>query len=354
MSGKLKIEAMVLREGSIPALLLILLFVLAVITIRAIADPMGFLMGVMTPSIEKLSGPELEAFLRLQTFKVEITQPYQLDWAGDFLTLPAEFEALVNGKPVRFEVDTGSTNDVSIPPEVAIAAQIPIVKQEEPEATAYGFIDSYSGVIASLKIGEIEIKNVPVHIEGARVIWKLFGIIPIGRASPPTLGFPFLQRVVAAMTLDPQQHTITLWNRASEIDVATARMVPFEVVSDQIALEAFVEGKGPYKFMLDSGNPFDIVVVVSEDLASELKAVKKMTKITQIADARFKFPIKELRFSQMEFKNILGVAAAKEHPVSVLGQFFDGVIGMGLFKNQRITIDFRNQKLYFEGLEAKR
>lgn len=302
---------------------------------------------IIIPKIQRLSREELEAFIKLKALPSPYGEHYRITWDGNCLRLPMGFKALVNGVPVRFEVDTGSTHDISIPPEVAIAAQIPI-KQEEPEATAYGFIESYAGVIASLKIGQIEIQNVPVHVDGARVIWKLFGLIPIGRASLPLVGLPFL-RHFPAVTLDLQQQEITFWNQT--LDPDTPQLVPFSVVSDQIAVEAFISGRGPYKFTLDSGLPFALVVIVSEQLANELRVKKQITKITQIVDPRFRFSIKELQFGQVELKNISGVAVAKELPVSVLAQSFDGVLGIGLFKNQKVVIAFEQQRIYFESLK---
>jgi len=291
--------------------------------------------------------------MKLKILPAPSGQPYQVERPSvDRLTLPDEFDVLLNGVSVRFEVDTGSQHDVLIPPEIAIAAQIPILKEEEPGATAHGFMEMYSGIIPSLTIGEMEIKNVPVHIRGGRAVWKLLGLIPVGRALPPTLGLPFL-RHFTAVSFDPRQRTITFWNRTPEFNVTAAKLVPFDVVADQIALDAIVEGRGPYKFMFDSGLPFDIIVIVSERLANELGARKRMTRITQIVDPKFKFLIKEIKLGEVELKNIFGVAASKELPVSVLAQFFDGVMGMGFFKDQRITIDFQRQELHLEKNKAK-
>jgi hypothetical protein len=331
-----------LYDGSLWVVLAIILLGMLLLVLRVAMNPLS----VMTSEVERLSGRELEAFIKLKMLPAPSGQLYRVEHPlVDRLTLPDEFEVLLNGVPVRFEVDTGSQHDVIIPPEIAIAAQIPILKEEEPMATAHGFMETYSGIIPSLTIGEMEIKNVPVHIMGGRAVWKLFGLIPVGRALRPVLGLPFL-RHFTAVSFDPRQRTNTFWNRTPELNVTAT--VPFDVVADQIALEATIQGRGPYKFMFDSGLPSDTIVIVSERLANELGANKKITKITQMVDPKFKFPIKEIRLGEVVLKDIFSVAVGKELPVSVLEQFFDGVIGIGSFKNRKLTIDFQRQKLYLE------
>lgn len=321
---------------------LFLAIILLGLVVQIVTNPLGLWLSLWTSEVQTLSGKELEELTKLMTLPAPTGEIYQIKWDKDRLTLPHEFEVFVNDKPFRFKVNPGTTNDVVIPPEVAITAQVPIVKQERSRG------DSYSGVIASLKIGELEIENVPVRVRGSRVIQKLFGLIPFQQTVSPLLGFSFLRRF-AAVTLDFPQRTITIWNRTPEID-PVAKTVPFAVAMEMIELPVLVNGQGPYRFMLNLGLSLDVAVILSEQLAQELNVKRRITKITQMHDARFRFPIEELEFGEVKLEKISGLGVDKEFPMSALALFFDGILGVGFFRDQRVMISFEQQKLYFGGV----
>lgn len=100
------------------------------------------------------------------------------DARGHFLTIGS-----VNGTPVRFMVDSGASQ-VVLPVNDARRAGIDYVKgQPGITSTANGPVAVYRLTLASVKVGELELKNVKAEVNEAPITEALLGMSFLGRVS---------------------------------------------------------------------------------------------------------------------------------------------------------------------------
>jgi len=115
----------------------------------------------------------------------------------------------------------------------------------------------------------------------------------------------------------------------------------FKMLGNKIFLETFLNGKGPYQFMFDSGasgiGRLDIVVVKSLQLkdAGEVEnSDGHNTKTEKLAG------LDSIRVGDVKLKNVK--IMYRDYNLNPGQTRVDGIIGIDFFKNYVITIDFPN------------
>ncbi len=162
------------------------------------------------------------------------------DARGHFLTIGS-----VNGVPVRFLVDSGASQ-VVLPEREAEHAGIDYLRgQRGATMTANGPVTVYRLTLASVKVGELELKNVAAEVNAAPMTEALLGMSFLGRVSMQRDG----------------QHLTLAQRDASQVDNVAASAAADKsgharVVMKQQQGHFFASGSingGPVNFMVDTG-----------------------------------------------------------------------------------------------------
>lgn len=135
---------------------------------------------------------------------------------------------------------------------------------------------------------------------------------------------------------------------------AQAKSAPLELLrSGHIAVQVRVNGKGPFRLVLDTGSP---LTFISNRAARELGLVTpakpNQPKPAQVGGMTIPVPIvlKSLAVGETEVKDLN--AMILDHPiVEALGGFvgrLDGIVGFSFFARFHTTIDYLNGRVAFE------
>jgi len=304
------------------------------------------------PVIEPISPAQLQRLQALQTSAdVPESEQYQIAGSASRATVP--FHAIhansvqVNGIRASLFFDTGSPGTM-IPADVAIRANVPLTSDPpEKDRFPWGEVTVYRAILPSLKIGSLEIKNVPVGVLADKVIFKLGGIFPLSNFGG-LVGLDVMKHF--ALQLDLGHDKLTLIRPTSETKAVLQGLpsVPFELVKEKITVRATIEGQGPYQLFIDTGAGINRVIV-SEKVGQDLKIPQIATDVKMILSKKSSFSIRSFQLGPIEFHDLVGVAISKEIPLSE----FDGVIATEIFKGYTLIFDFTDNKLYLKNLGAK-
>lgn len=126
--------------------------------------------------------------------------------------------------------------------------------------------------------------------------------------------------------------------------------VPFELITTQhIVVQVKVNGKGPYRLILDTGAPDSLV---SNRVAREarLRPVQEAQPALPIFGARGQFRIDSLEIGGLKAEDLS--AMVLDHPavtaISGIAGPVEGILGFTFFARYRMTIDYERKRLSFE------
>ena len=130
-------------------------------------------------------------------------------------------------------------------------------------------------------------------------------------------------------------------------DPVSLGLIPLK--SKHFAIEVNINGKGPYKFMLDTGSS---VSVISQKLASKLKLVKtKQVKYTR-NDKKYNanlYNVPELSLGDVHLYDYDMLAYPEPSFISYMKKEFhediDGILGVGAFYHYLLTLDLPEQNI---------
>lgn len=128
---------------------------------------------------------------------------------------------------------------------------------------------------------------------------------------------------------------------------AAAVRVPAEVVADFFIVEAHVAGKGPFRFLVDTGSS---VSLVSPALAATLPAAGSLA-VTNASQNRATLPgvvVPRLELGRAIFSDVSAAVFDFGDLSRQLGRRVDGVIGFPLFRHVVFTIDYPARQLVID------
>jgi len=128
--------------------------------------------------------------------------------------------------------------------------------------------------------------------------------------------------------------------------------VPFELVDNRIFVGVWIEGKGPFRFLLDTGGYGGISVETAKRIGAKLgseaeargagegvvKAWETVFKEMRIGNGRTGLVLKDLEFHAFDFSDTRHVFGSET---------FDGFIGLPVFSQAVVRVDYGKRLLTF-------
>lgn len=124
--------------------------------------------------------------------------------------------------------------------------------------------------------------------------------------------------------------------------------VPMTLTSGIPEVEVRINGRGPFRFILDTGaSSLTVSQELAERLALPTVTSTKITSVTPVASVDLGHPrtVRELRLGSAVFQNI--DAAAADLSSLQMGQL-DGILGISVFADCRLTLDYPAKRIVLE------
>lgn len=169
----------------------------------------------------------------------------------------------------------------------------------------------------------------------------------IGNEIDGNVGYPFLKHL--RITIDYRRNTLSV--SRSQRDREDPRAFDFDLGSPKplILISTKVNGKGPYRFAVDTGAGSTIV---SKEIARDLSLSQGARIPIQGAGgpaAGFLTELSSLEFGNVSLRDVTAVAAdvfaSLRKPV---GGELDGIIGHNVMRQFSVTIDYPMKRMRFE------
>jgi predicted aspartyl protease len=253
---------------------------------------------------------------------------------GHIVLLPV----VVNGQgPFDFALDTGAPTTVVEP---AFAKRAGLERLANADAIgAAGPTSASAARVESLAVGDARVTSMRIG-----VVDKFSALRAISPTVVGSLGNDFLHHFV--VDVDYAHETIVCRNPSGTEDRDDA--IPF-VEQRLLFVKAFVNGKGPFDFAVDTGAE---VSIVSPDLVTELELLTRPAPaLTGVGGAS---PAIEARATTLDTLDVSGrhyagfdvaVASFFDPLRAVVGIPFRGVLGYQFFAGKTVRFDFPRHKL---------
>lgn len=255
-------------------------------------------------------------------------------------------EGSVNGAPpVRFFLDTGASFGFSA--ELAERAGVRDLAAKEA-GQAGRKVTLHLGVVDSLQLGGVELRNVPVTWHDARMPRVPEGPQPEG-AIGTTIFYQFLS------TMDYKDGSLILRQKTpaqlqkfqEEAGEAGAATMPFWMAAHHLFAQGGLNGRGPMLFFVDTGGP-GFGVATTESLAAEVGETVDSSHPRQFGTWQvFPFTMSEVALGSVVRRGVPGLAGSQMTGRAV-DRGFDAAatITHEFFRPLAITFDFGNMTLY--------
>lgn len=258
--------------------------------------------------------------------------------ANPLLLVPVQ----INGHgPYEFILDTGASMCL-LTPEVAQAAGVFITASKKAQG-AGGTLDVSLGMLPSLELGGLQVHELQV---GATDELQKIGA-RIGAKVDGNIGFNLLKDF--RVTIDYRTNQLRLERPA---EPARAVGMPFELSAKKplILLPANVNGKGPFRFVLDTGASATVLsrrTAAAAGLQTGPAACDATGAGGNISTASAR--VGSITVGAQTLQNLDVIVVDFLEPLSrVVGTQLDGIIGYNFLREFRVVIDYLNESLYLE------
>lgn len=284
--------------------------------------------------------PEESKIARLKEGPVRV--PFQFT-SNEILVM-----ASINGLPNKlFIVDTGATQ--SIVDTACFKDIAPNTSEEIAITTGSGAMKMGFAQLKSFQIGDIVINDVPVAIADLSRFSQFLAVKPQG-----LIGANILKRFLITIDYDKRELVLQDPDRGRPPQEAVVVESKPSLGVSGLAVEGVIDGKLKLSFLIDSGAAFNHVAEsLIKDLTTEPLlpvGVIKGLDGTPVRTGAIRFKSLELGKLKID-EPVFSVAPSKQNDDSPRGIISGGalaIIGNPLLSRYRVTIDYRNQRIYFE------
>lgn len=136
---------------------------------------------------------------------------------------------------------------------------------------------------------------------------------------------------------------------AGSVAIAAPTVIPMELSVGRPSIEMKLNGKGPYKFLFDTGSGAELVL--DQSLATELALTPTGTQ--RIGDPNSPEAIEaqvvnvaSVAVADLSLTDVKGICWKRE--AMGISDFPRGVVGLGLFRDRVVTLDYPAKKMIVE------
>lgn len=256
--------------------------------------------------------------------------------------------ASINGLPGKlFIVDTGATQ--SIVDTQCFKDIAPTTSEEIAITTGSGAVKMGFAQLKTFQLGEVVLQDVPVAIADLSKFAQFLTVRPQG-----LIGANILKRFLITIDYEKQELLLRDPDKVKPPEDAIVVDTKPSLGVSGLAVEGVLDKKLKLSFLIDSGAAFNHV---SESLIKELTqtpllpvGVVKGLDGTPVKTGATRF--QNLTIGKLSIDDpIFSVAPSngnEESPKGILSGGALAIIGNPLLSQYRVTIDYRNQKIYFE------
>lgn len=261
----------------------------------------------------------------------------------------------LDGQPEKvFLVDTGATQ--SIVDSDAATGLKTTTGDDFSITTGSGSMKMSYADIKSFKLGEIILSHVPVAVTSMARFANVLQYKPAG-----LIGANVLKRFAITIDYDRQQLILQDPDKFTPPPDAVAVDTKPSLGTSGLALDGTLDNKLDLTFLIDSGAAFNHVSesLIKEKFPEPILPVGTIKGLdgTPVNTGAVRF--KTLKFGKLTFNNpVFSVAPSPPSNDTTQGGIISGgaiaIIGNPLLAHYRVTIDYRNQKLYFEQSQERK
>ncbi|MFC1528579.1 retroviral-like aspartic protease family protein [Candidatus Latescibacterota bacterium] len=289
-------------------------------------------------------------------------KPYEIVQGVSKTTLKANYKSgrlipkvQINGsKETGLAIDTGANISLLLP-GYAKKYKIRRLTHKGKMSTQIRVYSVNTGVIDSLRLGDIVIRNVPVLIPDSKLLRiNLF---------LQNLFFPWkrIKGVIGLPVLKNFDVTIDFRNDKIELSLPGKRKEPekyhgdFYLIDGLIQYPVYINCKAKANLLLDTGDYRRYIKTSKRGFESLEKKDVKTTWGLKTHPLFMLLPEKRIKRANVTMGNYLlkNVEIRKKKPLR-LPASMDGIIGNGILENFKISIDFINMRLDLEPYEKSR
>jgi len=122
---------------------------------------------------------------------------------------------------------------------------------------------------------------------------------------------------------------------------ALAQTLSFDLVDNRVFVDVFVNGKGPYKFILDTGAIATVSDAVARDLKLKVEAGEEGSGVGEKTVRSGRTHIRELKLGNVTLRDLdVGVLSLDDAPAVFGSKPVDGIIGLPIFEKAIVTFDY--------------
>lgn len=273
------------------------------------------------------------------------------------ITVPFEYrsneiliKAKANGVDLRFIVDTGATQSIL---DKSAARKIGAESLGDSAGismtTGSGSIHTSAVSVKSLSLGELTVNNVPFATADLGSFGNIQGEKPAG-----LIGANILKRYLVTIDYENEKLTFSDPTQVKVPDGATIIGTKPSLGMSGLAVDGNIDGKQKMTFLIDTGAAFNNIseTKVKNLLWGPLYKVGKLKgldgKLVDTGSARFNYlDIENLRIDKPVF-SIAPPPSAGAVEAGIISSKELAIIGNPLLSRFKVTLDYRNQRLFFE------
>lgn len=134
---------------------------------------------------------------------------------------------------------------------------------------------------------------------------------------------------------------ILLATIASTQSVASAQTLPFELIDNRVFVDVFLNDKGPYKFILDTGAVAAVSDGVARDLKLNVTGGSEDGGVGEKTVRTGRTKLRDVKLGDLELHDVdCGVLSLDDSPAVFGSKPVDGIVGLPVFEARIVTFEY--------------